>query len=137
VLPVAETIECHARRLIEQQFANKAMEEIMPEIKKQAASATLPADLRRFVEAELARRPELPGRACETAGAPMGCRRVRCGAKSRCKRMSLHLELLRACDKASQRSVAFNQPSAPDEGAPCRWAIISMTSCMRRSSSVV
>ena len=33
--------------------------------------------------------------------------------------------------------VAFNQPSAPDEGPPCRSAIISMTSCMRRSSSVV
>ena len=41
VLPAAaETIDCHARRLIEQQFANKAMEEMMPEIMKQAASAT-------------------------------------------------------------------------------------------------
>jgi hypothetical protein len=67
VLPVAETIDCHARRLIEQQFANKAMEEMMPEIKKQAASATLPADLRRFVEAELARRPELPWDAAVSA----------------------------------------------------------------------
>jgi len=38
------------------------------------------------------------------------------------------------CD---HRRPAFNQPSAPDEGPPCRWAIISMTSCMRRSSSVV
>jgi len=67
VLPAAETIDCHARRLIEQQFANKAMEEMMPEIKKQAASATLPADLRRFVEAELARRPELPWDAAVSA----------------------------------------------------------------------
>jgi len=39
----------------------------MPEIKKQAASATLPADLRRFVEAELARRPELPWDAAVSA----------------------------------------------------------------------
>ena len=67
----------------------------------------------------------------------MGCRRVRCGAKSRCKRMSLHLELLRPAIKHRSVPVAFNQPSAPDDGPPCRWAIISTTSCMRRSSSVV
>jgi hypothetical protein len=56
VIPDDATIERHARRMLEQQLAQKAVEELMPEITKQATTAALP-DLRQRVEAELRGRP--------------------------------------------------------------------------------
>jgi hypothetical protein len=57
VIPDADTIERHARRLIEQRLADEAIEKMLTQIAERAATATLPADLR--VEAELTRRPKM------------------------------------------------------------------------------
>jgi DNA topoisomerase VI subunit A len=59
VVPDADTIERHARRLIEQRLANQALEKMLEQIGKQAALATLPADLTQQTEEKLQEEPEL------------------------------------------------------------------------------
>jgi DNA topoisomerase VI subunit A len=60
VIPDAKTIEQHARRVIERQLVQKAIEKLMPEITKQVASVALPEQLRQLLDTELVLQPELP-----------------------------------------------------------------------------
>jgi hypothetical protein len=60
VVPDDDTLECHARRVIEQGLAEDAMRESRTRLQAEAASATVPEDLGDRVRAVLERRPELP-----------------------------------------------------------------------------
>jgi hypothetical protein len=53
VIPADDVLEQHARRLIEQRPAEKAIEKLLREINANAAVTPLPADLRRAVKAKL------------------------------------------------------------------------------------
>ena len=54
------TLEQHARRLIEQELAKKAIARVASKIAKEAASRKLPADLTARVAAVLGDKPHLP-----------------------------------------------------------------------------
>jgi DNA topoisomerase VI subunit B len=57
IVPDADIVEAHARRLIERGLAHAAFDQLRPKIIKQAKAAILPADLRQQIEAELAKDP--------------------------------------------------------------------------------
>jgi hypothetical protein len=59
-VPDAPTIERHARRIIEQVHADKALRKILPEIHKVAESVALPENLMRRTRDTLQRSPGIP-----------------------------------------------------------------------------
>lgn len=59
VVPDRDTLEQHARRVIEQRLTEKVLRESRAGLRAQAASTALPQDLRDRVESVLMRRPEL------------------------------------------------------------------------------
>jgi hypothetical protein len=59
VLPDADIIEAHARRLIEQRLAREALAEIRDRITRQAAATALPVDIEVQLRSHLARHPSL------------------------------------------------------------------------------
>jgi hypothetical protein len=60
VIPADDTIETHARRLIEQHLAEQAIEKLRSDIERQAGAIELPDDLRDQIEEALERDPALP-----------------------------------------------------------------------------
>jgi hypothetical protein len=60
VIPDINTLESHARRLIEQHLAARAVADMAEELAKRAASTALPVDIEERVNQLLQRRPELP-----------------------------------------------------------------------------
>jgi predicted metal-dependent peptidase len=59
LVPGNNVLQRHARRLIEQQLAEKEIAKIRSRIAAEAANAKLPSTLRRRVEAELRKQPVL------------------------------------------------------------------------------
>jgi hypothetical protein len=59
VIPDESVLEQHARRVIEQGLAEKVLNEVRTTLREEAASASLPDDLRDQVHAVLVERPEL------------------------------------------------------------------------------
>jgi hypothetical protein len=60
VVPDTSTVTIHARRLIEQNLAEQALDKIRDKITEQASSVRLPDDLKRQLQEELRRYPDLP-----------------------------------------------------------------------------
>ena len=60
IIPTDDVLEQHARRMLERQMVLRALDGLLPDIRKQAAEAELPDDLRRRVQEQLDDRPELP-----------------------------------------------------------------------------
>jgi hypothetical protein len=61
LVPDEDTLQQHARRLIEQQLAAAAVEKLKAKLSKEAAKTPLPPDLRKAVEGLLANgHAELP-----------------------------------------------------------------------------
>jgi hypothetical protein len=60
LVPDAPTVERHARRIVEQQLAERAMREILPKIHNQAESVQLPENLRDEIRDKLQQEPEIP-----------------------------------------------------------------------------
>ena len=60
VVPEDAILEQHARRLIEQQLARKAIARVASKIAKEAASQKLPSDLLARIGAALEEKPHLP-----------------------------------------------------------------------------
>jgi hypothetical protein len=60
LVPEDAVLELHARRLIEQQLAKKAIARVSSKIAKEAASRKLPADLTARIAAALKEEPQLP-----------------------------------------------------------------------------
>ena len=59
LIPDDATIEQQARRVIEQQMTQEAIATVSREILERVGAVQLPLNLRRRIEAELARHPEL------------------------------------------------------------------------------
>jgi hypothetical protein len=59
IVPDVTVLEAHARRIIEQQIAQKILEQAMPDIQSQSAAKTLPSNLEKRVKARLKKSPEL------------------------------------------------------------------------------
>ena len=57
VIPEEAILEHHARHLLEVLVANQKLEEILPEVRKQAAAQQLPADLRKLVAMQFEKTP--------------------------------------------------------------------------------
>jgi hypothetical protein len=57
VLPEEKVIEGHARYLLEVMITNQELEKILPEVHKQAAAQTLPANLRKLVAKQFEKTP--------------------------------------------------------------------------------
>jgi len=60
LVPDEDTLQQHARRLIEQQLAAAAVEKLKAKLSKAAAKTPLPPDLQQAVEQLLAEHPEKP-----------------------------------------------------------------------------
>jgi hypothetical protein len=71
VVPDADTLEHHARRLYAQQLTAAVLEHPRVKIDEQAASAALPEDLELWVREEIDRQPHPPvgPRACSSSSA--------------------------------------------------------------------
>ena len=60
VVPNARTVELHARRVMEQVRAEKALQEVLKKIRQEAAVASLPPGLLERLKKELISTPEIP-----------------------------------------------------------------------------
>jgi hypothetical protein len=60
IIPDRSVLEEHARHLLEQRFAEEALEPLLAEVAERAKQAKLPANLAKRVAAELKKNPHLP-----------------------------------------------------------------------------
>jgi hypothetical protein len=60
LIPDDDTLELHARRMLERQMVLQELDKLLPRIRKRVAEAELPDDLRGLIEELLEGNPELP-----------------------------------------------------------------------------
>jgi hypothetical protein len=66
LIPDNDTLELHARRMLERQMVLQELEKLLPCIRKRVTEAELPDDLRGLIEELLVGNPELPWDAAVT-----------------------------------------------------------------------